>query len=117
MRKKTPNQAREELLRARDQLIQRRERIRADAAHRFAPLSADSSDRAQEQENDETLASLDRAVGELLAQYHHALERIDLGQYGTCEHCGRAIAARRLDVVPQATVCAACATTPAARAA
>ena len=109
----TPNQARDELLRARDQLTQRLDLIRADADHRRAPLSADSADRAQEQENDEVLARLDRATEALLGQYHHALERIDQGHYGFCEQCGFEIEARRLRAVPQATTCAGCVATPA----
>lgn len=114
---KTPNQARAEIVGTRDQLLQRLERIRVDAAHRAAPLSADSPDRAQEQENDEVLERLDRDTGVLLAEYHHALERIDQGQYGTCERCGFAIDERRLDAVPQATTCVDCAAAPAAQAA
>jgi len=114
---KTPNQARAEIARTREQLLQRLERIRVDATHRAAPLSADSPDRAQEQENDEVLDRLDRDTGVLLAQYHHALEHIDQGRYGICERCGFAIDARRLDAVPQATTCVDCAVAPSARAA
>lgn len=114
---KIPNQARDELLHARDQLAQRLRQIRADETHMTAPLSADSTDRAQEQENDEVLERLDRATAALLAQYHHAIERIDAGRYGLCERCGFAIGARRLQAMPEATLCASCAQVLQARAA
>ena len=114
---KTPKEIRRDLVSAHKQLTQRLGRIREDEDHRRAPLSPDSSDRAQEQENDEVLVRLDAATQDLLAQHQHAIERIDHGQYGVCERCGFEIEARRLHAVPQATRCAACAAVPAARAA
>ena len=113
---KTPNEARDELLRAREQLRWRLQQIRDDEARRGRPLSTESADRAQEQENDEVLVRLEHATEDLLAQYHHAIERIDEGQYGICESCGVAIEPERLMAVVQATRCAECAA-PAARAA
>jgi DnaK suppressor protein len=106
---KPPNQAREELVRQRDQLAERLEQIRRDETRRAAPLSYDSADRAQEQENDEVLAGLEETTGDLLLQYQHALERIDAGRYGVCEMCGFDIRPERLAAVPQATRCSACA--------
>jgi RNA polymerase-binding protein DksA len=106
---KTPNEARADLLAARERLSRRLNRIRDDEARRGGPLSADSSDRAQEQENDEVLAQLDRATADLLAQFHHAIARIDEGHYGVCESCGLAIEPERLQAVPEATRCAECA--------
>ena len=106
---RTPNEARAELQRAREQLAERLGRIREDETRATGPLSPDSAERAQEQENDEVLARLERATHDLLAQYHHAIERIDAGQYGICERCGLEVEARRLEAVPQATTCAACA--------
>jgi len=38
----------------------------------------------------------------------HALARMDAGRYGTCEVCGGAIPAERLEIVPWATTCVAC---------
>lgn len=38
-----------------------------------------------------------------------ALARIDDGTWGACEACGAAIDEERLDVLPEATTCAACA--------
>jgi len=38
-----------------------------------------------------------------------ALRRLDGGQYGTCERCGAAIDAARLDLMPETTTCRSCA--------
>lgn len=37
-----------------------------------------------------------------------ALERLEEGEYGTCEECGEAIAAARLRVMPEVTTCVRC---------
>src|SRR5881392_4088891 len=37
-----------------------------------------------------------------------ALERLDHGDYGTCQECGRAIGPGRLRVMPEATTCVRC---------
>jgi DnaK suppressor protein len=106
---RTLTTVRDDLVRSHGRLVERLRQIRDDEARRQAPLSADSADRAQEQENDEVLARIESATGDLLAQYRHAIERIDAGVYGTCERCGLGIEARRLQAVPHATLCAACA--------
>jgi len=43
-----------------------------------------------------------------LRRTQYALARADSGQYGICEGCGRAIAARRLELNPALTRCSAC---------
>ena len=105
---KNVQDVRQELLWVQEQLARRLSRIREDARH-AQPLSRDSADRAQEQENDEVLERLDRSTESLLAQYRHAVQWIDQGRYGTCETCGFPIEPERLGVVPQATQCADCA--------
>jgi RNA polymerase-binding transcription factor DksA len=42
-------------------------------------------------------------------EVHEALERISAGTFGLCEDCGETIARQRLDLVPYAHLCAACA--------
>lgn len=100
---------RRDLAWTREQLARRLQRLRADASHRLAPLSADAADRAQETENDEVLERLDQSTTTLIGQYQHAIDQLDAGRYGTCEVCAYPIEPERLEVVPQATECAACA--------
>jgi DnaK suppressor protein len=42
------------------------------------------------------------------AQVLVALERIERGDYGLCERCGKEIPAERLEAVPAATLCVSC---------
>lgn len=37
-----------------------------------------------------------------------ALDKIDLGTYGTCDVCGKKIENERLEILPETTVCAHC---------
>lgn len=37
-----------------------------------------------------------------------ALDRLDAGDYGICEQCGRIISSERLEAVPETTRCAEC---------
>ena len=43
-----------------------------------------------------------------LRRTQYALRRADDGLYGVCDGCGRAIAARRLELNPATTRCSAC---------
>ncbi len=47
----------------------------------------------------------------LVKETNDALRRIDQGTYGACEHCGQPIAKARLDAIPFARYCTACADT------
>ncbi|HLX77658.1 MAG TPA: TraR/DksA C4-type zinc finger protein [Acidimicrobiales bacterium] len=44
-----------------------------------------------------------------LSDLDAALERVRLGTYGFCDHCGEAILPERLKVLPTATLCVDCA--------
>lgn len=106
---RTPLDVRQDLVWTREQLSRRLRRIQDDAAHRLAPLSSDAADRAQETGNDEVLERLGFATTSLIRQYQRAIDRLDAGQYGTCEACELPIEPERLQAVPQATLCAECA--------
>jgi DnaK suppressor protein len=41
-----------------------------------------------------------------------ALITVDAGTYGLCERCGVQIDPERLDILPETTLCAACARSP-----
>lgn len=44
----------------------------------------------------------------MLMEIDHALARMDRGQYGICEWCGRAIPEERLEAFPMTTLCVEC---------
>jgi RNA polymerase-binding protein DksA len=45
---------------------------------------------------------------EAIEDIEAALVRLDAGDYGSCESCGRAIPFERLEAIPQARHCVAC---------
>ena len=54
--------------------------------------------------SDASAARADEAVNDI----RHALARLELGTYGTCERCSAAIPLERLEVIPHARWCVAC---------
>lgn len=100
---------RTKLLELREQLRGRLQRLDRHLHHRSEPLSPDSAEQAIELENRELLEGLDDRAATELQQVDHALARIETGEYGRCERCRAAIPVARLELVPFATRCAACA--------
>jgi DnaK suppressor protein len=50
-----------------------------------------------------------RSIASSIAEIDHALERLDAGDYGSCEVCGREIPKARLEIRPAASTCVDCA--------
>jgi DnaK suppressor protein len=50
-----------------------------------------------------------RALAAMLDDVRRAQGKLAEGSYGTCDGCGRAIAQERLEAIPWAVVCIACA--------
>ncbi|HEX2191633.1 MAG TPA: TraR/DksA C4-type zinc finger protein, partial [Acidimicrobiales bacterium] len=48
---------------------------------------------------------------EAIAEIEHALTRINLGTYGSCEACAVPVAPERLEAIPHARYCVACSRT------
>ncbi len=51
----------------------------------------------------------ERSRAAQIARIEQALKQVDEGEYGWCQNCGEAIAARRLEIDPAAAVCVTCA--------
>lgn len=66
---------------------------------------ADLGSETFEREKDLALRDLSRRT---LQKIDDALERIEQGKYGLCEHCGRQIAFDRLAAIPETTLCLDC---------
>lgn len=84
----------------------RLERIEADLDE---PHDPDSSERAVQMADDDSLEGQARLVEREIAATGRALDRIAAGEYGYCVQCGGEIAAGRLDARPEAALCIACA--------
>jgi RNA polymerase-binding protein DksA len=67
---------------------------------------ADSATKMSRQSN--TLA-MKRLWEAMLKEVEHALDCVENGTYGLCEHCGNPIAEERLKVLPSAALCIDCA--------
>jgi DnaK suppressor protein len=100
---------RKRLLSRREELAQRAADAGADLRRENEPLSADFSEQAVQRENDDVLRGLGDAARGELASINRALARIASGDYLSCSACGADIDVRRLEAVPYADRCAACA--------
>lgn len=52
--------------------------------------------------------SLEHTLEEQLKDVNSALERIEDGTYGTCQHCKKPIELQRLEIRPTSSSCVAC---------
>jgi len=96
------------------QMLERRRELaasyrRSQATNRRSddgPLDlADTATELYTQEFNYSLSEKDRTEMTLIAG---ALERIDLGDYGECEECGKKISEERLKAIPWAPLCIEC---------
>jgi RNA polymerase-binding protein DksA len=76
-----------------------------DAGGRAGDDIADLGNKTIEREIQMTIEENTRAM---LAEFHHARERLSAGNYGICEGCGSEIAVRRLRANPRAALCVPC---------
>lgn len=63
------------------------------------------ADLASEQTQREVSLSMLEQIEAEIADVERALAKLDEGKYGTCEACGKPIAADRLEVLPAARFC------------
>lgn len=66
---------------------------------------ADDATDISEQEKD---IAIKRTLEDRLRDVEHALLRVDEGNYGVCEQCGKPIPAERLAALPSAGLCIEC---------
>jgi len=93
----------------RHQEIQERlTRVSRDLRHADEPLATLLEEQSIEIQNDEVLAALDDSIRAEMERIEQALARLDRGEYGTCEHCGRLIPVRRLEALPFTSSCVEC---------
>ena len=73
------------------------------------PLNRDSSERAVELEDNDSLGRQAALIAREIASVKRALTRIENGTYGECVRCGAEIAPKRLEARPEAALCFECA--------
>ena len=74
-----------------------------------ASLPQDWDDRNSATQGDEVLEQLEQGTYDRIGVLREAVQRIDQGDYGTCEVCGEAIPDDRLMAMPTARTCVGCA--------
>ncbi|ACL74135.1 TraR/DksA family transcriptional regulator [Thioalkalivibrio sulfidiphilus] len=100
---------RRQLEQLRDDLQSRLDRVERNVRHEAEPLDKDFAEQAVQRENEEVVDALGNEARRELARVHEALKRMNEGEYGICAACGEAIPEARLKILPQARLCAACA--------
>ncbi len=83
----------------------RLEHIETDLAE---PMDADSSERAVQMEDDESLEGQAAVIENRITATQRALLRVADGTYGECMQCGEEISQGRLDARPESTLCVDC---------
>lgn len=100
----------EQILRARRaELAQRVGRTEVDLHHVHEPLVADFADQATQRANEDVLREIGASARDQLSHVNRALERLAKGEYPYCVRCGVEIGHDRLRAIPEADLCASCA--------
>ena len=97
------------LISLRNELTKRSNAISKDLHHEDIAIEKDFAEQATQRENDEVLNSLDADARNKIMQIDKALLRIKNGEFGICEECGAHIDEKRLQAIPYASHCIACA--------
>lgn len=109
----TPDKLRKNLMALRERLTGQQATIQRDALNsesgRFiarAPINM--AEQASEEQELDMIVSRLNSTGETLAEINDALDRLDAGDFNTCEDCKGEIGERRLTVQPWARLCVKC---------
>lgn len=98
----------EKLREQREELLAQKEAIERAKSEESGTPEADVADVGLATFNRERDLSLMENIRGLLDQIEEALERIEKGNYGSCESCGKKIEAARLKALPYASLCIEC---------
>lgn len=80
-----------------------------DIWHTEEPVEKDFAEQVTQRENDDVLDALDDEARYTVRKIDDALLRIKAGEYGLCLQCGNEIPEERLQAIPYAEYCIACA--------
>ena len=102
----TNDEIQQTLERKRDELQQKLVEIQ----RRLSSETAEGqTDTAHEWENAEVREDLAQEASDELDAVQASLARVQDGTYGRCTSCGKSIGAQRLEAMPEALLCIACA--------
>ncbi len=106
---KAHEQIRIKLLKKRDEIERRLNKIDQDILHTNGAPNPDSEEQAVERANDDVLEGLGEIARSELEKINTALMSIERGEYGICVVCNKPIPLERLKAIPFTNHCVACA--------
>jgi RNA polymerase-binding transcription factor DksA len=92
------------LIKKRDEVFDAH-RLSDETRFTLADHDIESEETAQKEVILSVLATLDEQAQKELQAIRWALARLELGEYGLCEVCGRKIEVKRLEAIPWTSVC------------
>lgn len=102
-------QIRTKLMKKRDEIERRLNKIDQDILHTDGAPNPDSEEQAVERANDDVLDALGGIARSELEKINAALASIERGEYGNCRACKKPIPMERLKAIPYTDHCVACA--------
>ncbi|GJQ58571.1 MAG: TraR/DksA family transcriptional regulator [Candidatus Scalindua sp. AMX11] len=106
---KKHEQIRMKLMKKREEIERRLNKIDQDILHTDGAPNPDSEEQAVERANDDVLDALGGIARSELEDINKALTRIERGEYGNCTVCNKPIPLERLKAIPYTDHCVACA--------
>jgi DnaK suppressor protein len=101
----------EQMAKIRELLIEKRDevfeahRLSDEARLTLSEHDIESEETAQKAAIAGVLATLDEQAQKEIQAINRAMARIELGEYGSCEVCGKGIEVERLETIPWTSVC------------
>ena len=102
------NEIKEKLLQMQKEIIAEIENERDQSASAITDDIGDSIDHATEERSRELYQLLSERDQHKLDQINNALDKIENGEYGECEGCGKRIGQKRLMALPFTELCIEC---------
>lgn len=110
MRKRELEKFKKILLTERGNILQHLSNLEGASVDEIANSGGDTVDIASAEINQAAIQKLGNREKKLLDKIEYALNKIDSGEYGTCEECGEKISVARLEARPVAQFCIDCKT-------
>ncbi len=103
-RSKQMGKIRERLIKKRDEVFEAHT-LSDEARLILSEHDIEPEETAQKDAIADVLATLDEQEQKVIQAINKALARMELGEYGSCEVCGKAIEMERLETIPWTSVC------------
>ena len=110
MRKRELDKFKKLLLVEREQIMQHLNELEGASETQLTQGGGDSVDLASVEITQASIQKLGNREKKLLSKIEYSLEKIESGEYGTCERCGEKISPARLEARPVAQFCIDCKT-------